>query len=161
MENCTQGTPAVEAGFELDLSMTGNNGHTEMSFAKDQVRVIWKETNAGERELIRGLVKTSKLFGFTAHEVDADGKPATEITKLPGFFRGKKGELILKGDIKRMKMFAQEMIAGELKDGRIVLKAKDNGEWEFVRDAKTVGETKEGETPKKEKVVSSERVGGG
>jgi hypothetical protein len=161
VENCTHGTPAVEPEFELDLSMTGLNGHTEMSFSKDQVRVTWKETTAGERELIRGLVKTAKLFGFTAHAVDADGKAAQPITKLPGVFRGKKGELILKGEVKKMKLFAQEMIAGELKEGRIVLKAKADGEWEFVKDAKTVGETKEGEAPKKEKVVSSERVGGG
>jgi hypothetical protein len=157
VENCTHGTPAVEAGFELDLSMTGNNGHTEMSFSKDQVRVTWRETNAGERDLIRGLVKTSKLFGFTAHTVDADGNAKDEAKTLPGIFRGKKGELILKGEIKKMKLFAQEMIAGELKEGRIVLRAKDDGQWEFVK----AGEEVKAEPGKKEKVVSSERVGGG
>lgn len=157
MENVTQGTPAVEAGIELDLSMTGNNGHTELSFSKDQVRVTWKETNAGERDCIRGLVKTAKLFGFTAHSVDTDGKAAGEITKLPGLFRGKTGELILKGEVKKMKLFAQEMIAGELKNGRIVLRAKADGQWEFVKP----GEEVKQEEGKKEKVVSSERVGGG
>lgn len=157
MDPAMQAQVAEEVGIDLDLSMTGNNGHTEMSFVKDQVRVTWKETNAGERDLIRGLVKTSKLFGFTAHTVDADGKPQEEVKTLPGLFRGKKGELILKGDIKRMKMFAQEMIAGELKEGRIVLRAKEDGSWEFVK----AGEEVKAEKGKKEKVVSSEKVGGG
>lgn len=147
---------ADESGIDLDLNITGMNGDTELSFSKDQVRVTWADSTASERGLIRGLVQTSKMFGFEPYSVDEDGKPKEKLTKLPGTFRGKKGQLILKGTVKRVKMFAQEMIEGEVKNGRIAFQAQKDGTWKAIRP----GEFKP-EPGKKQKVTTSAPVGGG
>ncbi len=79
-----------------------------------------------------------------------------ELKKLPGTFRGRKGEIVLKGEVKKVKLFAQEMIEGELKDNRIVMEAQDDGTWKMLKS----GEFK-AEPGKKKKVVSSVPAGGG
>ena len=88
--------------------------------------------------------------------MDEDGKPKDKVKKLPGLFRGKKGEIILKGTVKKVKLFSQEMIAGELKDSRIVMEAKSDGTWKILKP----GDYKP-EGGKKRKIVSSAAVGGG
>lgn len=160
-------TQAHEAPLSLSLSMADHTGHTEMLFEKDQVTVKWAETNAAERDLIKSLVKTCKLFGFTAWTVGADGRAHEPLTTLPGLMRGKKGELILKGEIKRIKMFAQEMIDGEIRDGKMVFECQKDGTWKQLREkgALNVEQTAKAQeaekTVEKKEVVSSAKVGGG
>lgn len=155
-QQSAQAPPTEEAPIDVTLSVTGYNGHTELSFTKGQARVKWAETNSGERDLIRGLIQTGRIFGFVPWTVDADGNPKDQLKKLPGAFRGRKGEIVLKGDVKKMKLFAQEMIEGELKDNRIVMEAQADGTWKLLKS----GEFK-AEPGKKKKVASSAPVGGG
>lgn len=147
-----------EAPFDLTLDMTGVNGHTELSFWKDQVRVKWAETTVSERDLIRGLIQTSKIFGFKPWTVDEDGKPKEELKKLPGLFRGKKGEIILKGEVKKVKLLAQELIEGEVRNNHMVLEAQDDGSWKILKTGQFDPEKEPG---KKKKVTTSAPVGGG
>lgn len=148
--------PTEEEAGEITLDVTGTNGHTELSFSKGQVRVTWKETNATERGLIKGLIQTGRLFGFVPYSVDDDGKPKEMLTKLPGTFRGKKGEIVLVGEVQKVKLFAQEMIEGEIRENRLVLEAQADGTWKALKP----GDFK-AEPGKKKKVTSSEPVGGG
>ncbi len=145
-----------ELPLDLTLSMTNMSGHTEMSFSKDLMRLKWEKTSVDERGLIRGLVQSASLFGFVPWTVDEDGKPKEKVKKLPGLFRGKTGEIVLKGTVKKVKLFSLEMIAGELKDGRIVMEAKKDGTWKIIKP----GDYKP-EGGKKRKIVSSAAVGGG
>ena len=154
-KSCTT-PPTSEEGVDITLAVTGMNGHTELSFKKDQVRVTWSKTNSSERDLIRGLIQTSKMFGFTPYTVDADGKADNQLKKFPGLFRGKRGEILLKGEVKKVKMFAQEMVEGEVKNGRIAFEAQEDGTWKTLKP----GEFK-AEPGKKKKVTSSAPVGGG
>jgi len=146
---------AAEPAVDVQLNVTGHNGHTELSFTKDSVRVKWAETGVVERGLIKSLIQTSQLFGFKAFNVDADGKAADAVTKLPGIFQGKKGEVLLEGEPKKVKLLCEEMINGEIKDGKMVFEAQKDGTWKILREP---GEFKADE---KKSVTTSSKVGGG
>lgn len=122
----------------MNLSFTGEGGHTELTFEKEGVIVEWLKTTAAERDLIAKLFVDAREKGLETYTLDDDDKPLKISEAVPGWIFNRKGRLMIKGadgstiDLPTLKILAKGIIDSEIKCGKLVMEEKD-GEWKVLR----------------------------
>lgn len=137
----------------LTLNMLGACGDVEITFETDQVVIDWRKSPRVERTALKALIVKAKENGFETF--DDEGEKTDELPS-DGHFGSKEGKIILKGKPSQLKFVAEGIIEQEIKNGKLVMQANEDGSWNILRQ----GEFKS-EPEKKQKVVSSEKVAGG
>jgi hypothetical protein len=146
--------------MQLNVAVHGVGGDASLSFAKEHIRVRWKEATFKERRMVGALVKRGRKLQMEVCTVDADGKPDKPAYSkdLPGLFKNAQGgELILQqGEKDAIKTIAKELIEDEIEVGGLVMEAQADGTWRLLKK----GEFKP-EPEKKQEVQVSRPVRGG
>jgi hypothetical protein len=121
--------------MDLSLAITGPGGHTEVLFEDDKVVVKFKNTSPAERGAIEQLVEKGRKIGLVLHRSKKEEatKPFDDIKEV---VMDKKGEIALKGKAEDVEKLAVALIEKEIKDGRVVAEAQEDGQWKILEDAK-------------------------
>lgn len=141
--------------MNLTLALTGPSGHAEAQFFGHRILITYQVTTERERGTVSLLVEKALKKGMKLYR-GKDGEIGKPLEKLVDVILDKRGQVILEGEKKDVEQLALEALEEEVKNGRIISEAQEDGTWKVIK----IGEfkAKEGE---KQKVVSHEPVRGG
>lgn len=138
----------------LTLNATGIGGHTEVTFEDETVLVKYHKTSPSERGMIETLIEKGQKLGLKLHQAKK-GVVGAKLDDIVTVILDKKGEVALTGDKKMVEDLAVQAVEKEIKDGRLVMEAREDGSWKILH----AGEFKK--KGKKQAVASHSAPGGG
>jgi hypothetical protein len=154
-----------EIDMNLQVTIQGIGGHTEVNFEDGRVKLSWKETTMRERKMLREMIEKAKSGGMKTYGVDSNGNADKETDVVPGTIFNRSGELVLKGEGALVTILAKGLIEAEQKSGRLVMEAQEDNTWKILRSGDTVEEGKpekgEEKEEKKKKVHTTAKQAGG
>lgn len=140
--------------MNLTLALTGPSGHAEAQFFGDRILITYRDTTDKERGTVSILIEKAMKRGMKLH-LGKDGEVGKPVEKIHDVIMDKRGQVILLGEKKDVEQLALEALEEEVKNGRIISEAQEDGTWKVIK----IGEFKAKE--EKQKVVSHEPVRGG
>lgn len=138
----------------LTFSAMGIGGHTVVTFEKDVILVKYHKTSPSERGMIEQFVEKALAKGLKLHR-SKKGEAGEPLDAIVDVIMDPKGEVALKGPKEAVDELAVAVVEKEIKDGRLVMEAQEDGTWKILH----LGDFKKKD--KEQEVVSQSKAGGG